>query len=60
VQATDEHRIMSHGVGRIDHNVQQLIIPGRREAEDLTDRLLLGAGVPPPLPLEVEDRCVPR
>jgi hypothetical protein len=58
MEALDEHRIVSHGSGRIDNGVQHLIIPGGRQTERLADGFFFRPGVLPPLPLEVEDGSV--
>ena len=58
MEALDEHRIVSHGSGRINHGVQHLIIPGGRQTERLANRFFFRTRVLPPLPLEVEDGSV--
>lgn len=55
MQSLDEHWIVSHGCGRIDHCVQHLIIAGGAQAERFADRLFFRTRVTPPLSFEVED-----
>ena len=52
--------IGSHGerLGPVDQRVEHLVVAGGRHVEQLADRLLLGARVLPPLPLEGEDLLV--
>jgi len=49
---------VSHGSGRIDYGIQQLIIPGGRETEDLADRFLLGSRVLREPRLERQDGAI--
>ena len=58
MQSLDEHRIVSHGCGRIDHCVQHLIIAGGRQTECLANRFLFCARVAPPPALKVENRGI--
>src|SRR6476620_6387885 len=51
----DQQWILGQGGGIVDDLVEHLVVPGRRQAEHLLDRLLLRPGVLPPLPLEGED-----
>src|SRR6478672_8798029 len=57
-QATDQQRVRLEGLGTVDQRVEHLVVAGRRHVELLADRGLLGAGVLPPLTLEVEDLAV--
>src|SRR4051812_7750981 len=57
-QPLHEHRVDSEGLGTVDERVEHLVVAGGRHVEQLADRLLLGAGVLPPLPLEGEDLLV--
>ena len=45
-------------LGTVDQRVEHLVVAGGRHVEQLADRLLLGARVLPPLPLEGEDLLV--
>src|SRR6476620_96775 len=58
-QATDQQRVRLEGLGTVDQRVEHLVVAGRRHVELLADRGLLGAGVLPPLALELEDLAVP-
>src|SRR5437868_1416558 len=53
-QATHEQRVVLQRLGTVDERVQHLVVAGRGHVELLADGLLLGAGVLPPLALEVE------
>src|SRR6188472_3480012 len=54
-QPADQQRVGLQRLGAVDEGVEHLVVPGRRHVELLADRGLLGAGVLPPLALEVED-----
>ncbi len=49
---------MLEGVGVVDQLGQQLVVAGPGQLEALADRGVLGSGLRPPAPLEVEDRPV--
>src|SRR6478735_10805940 len=51
----DQQWILGQGCRVVDDLVEHLVVPGRRQAEHLLDRLLLGSGVLPPLTLEGQD-----
>src|SRR6478609_1116490 len=57
-QPLDEHRVVRERGRTVDQRSEKLIVPRGGEAELFADRLLLGAGVPPPLTFEGEDRGV--
>ena len=57
-QAPDDQRVVGRGVGRADQVGQQLVVPGRRQADPGLDRRSLRARLRPPGALEVEDRTV--
>src|SRR3954451_14687621 len=57
-EPTDQERVLDEGLGTVDEGVQHLVVAGRRHVERLADRGLLGAGVLPPLALELEDLAV--
>src|SRR4249919_1447843 len=57
-QAADEQRVGDQGLGTVDEGVEHLVVAGRRHVERLADRGLLGAGVLPPLALELQDLAV--
>src|SRR6476620_2145118 len=57
-QAADQQRVGLEGLGTVDERVQHLVVARRGHVELLADRGLLGAGVLPPLALEVEDLAV--
>src|SRR5665811_2318959 len=57
-QPLDQHGVVGERGGRVDQRVEHLVVPGGRHGEELADRLLLGPGVLPPLPLEGEDLLV--
>src|SRR5688572_8917618 len=57
-QATDQQRVDLEGLGTVDQGVEDLVVAGGRHVELLADRGLLGAGVLPPLTLELEDLAV--
>jgi hypothetical protein len=59
LEALDEHGVVGDGRGVVDQPAQKLIVGGGPDTELAPDRLLLGAGVPPPLPLEGEDATLP-
>ena len=48
----------SSASGTVDQGVEDLVVAGRRHVELLADRGLLGAGVLPPLALELQDLAV--
>src|SRR5215218_3450846 len=53
-----EQRVDLEGLGAVDERVEHLVVAGGRHVELLADRSLLGAGVLPPLALELEDLAV--
>ncbi len=53
-QPLDEHRVSGHGLRPVDERVEHLVVAGRGHVEQLADGLLLGSGVLPPGPLELE------
>ena len=55
LQSSHQHRIKDNGLRQVERRVQQLIVPGRREAELRANCLLLGTGVAPPFAFEGED-----
>jgi len=57
-QSSHKHGIVSHSGGRIDHGIQQLIIPGSRHCEGIADRLVFASAVPGPVRLECEHGAV--
>src|SRR6478672_1031978 len=57
-QALDEHRVGLERGRAVDEGVEHLVVAGGAHVEQLADRLLLGAGVLPPLPLERDDLAV--
>src|SRR5688500_12873982 len=57
-QAADQQRVDLERLGTVDQGVEHLVVPRRRHVELLPDCGLLGAGVLPPLPFEVEDLAV--
>ena len=57
-QPFHQQRVVSERLGPVDQCVQHLVVPGRGHLELVPDRLLLGTGVLPPVPLEREDRAV--
>src|SRR5262245_29666413 len=57
-QAAHQQRVLGQGLGTIDEGVEHLVVAGGRHVEGLADRGLLGAGVLPPLALELEDLAV--
>src|SRR5438270_14002203 len=57
-QPLDEHRVGGERGGSVDQRVEHLVVARRRHVEQFADRLLLGAGVLPPLALEREDLAV--
>ena len=59
LEALDEHGVVGDGRGVVDQPAQKLIVGGGPDTELAPDRLLLGAGVPPPLALEGEDVPLP-
>jgi hypothetical protein len=59
LEALDEHGVVGDGRGVVDQPAQELIVGGGPDTELAPDRFLLGAGVPPPLPLEGEDATLP-
>src|SRR3954451_16377487 len=59
-QPLHEHRVVGERLGPVDEGVEQLVVARRRHVEQLADRLLLGAGVLPPLALEGQDLALPR
>src|ERR1700722_17880354 len=54
-QALDQHRVERQGFWAVEKLVQQLVVPGRGEAEDFADRLFLDTWGPPAAPLEREN-----
>src|SRR4051794_4471588 len=52
-EAADQQGILGQGLGTVDQGVEHLVVAGRRHVEGLADRGLLGAGILPPLPLEL-------
>src|SRR6478735_4424312 len=58
-QPADQERVGLEGLGTVDQGVEDLVVARRGHVELLADRGLLGAGVLPPLPLELEDLAVP-
>jgi hypothetical protein len=59
LEALDEHGVVGDGRGVVDQPAQKLIVGGGPDTELAPDRLLLGAGVPPPLPFQGEDATLP-
>src|SRR4051795_9920787 len=57
-QTPDQERVLDERFGAVDQCVQHLVVAGRRHVEGLADSGLLGAGVLPPLALELEDLAV--
>src|SRR3954452_16979164 len=57
-QPPDQERVVGEGLGTVDEGVEDLVVARRGHVELLADGLLLGAGVLPPLALEVEDLTV--
>src|SRR5215217_1233605 len=57
-QPADEQGIDLEGLGPVDQGVEHLVVAGGRHVELLADGSLLGAGVLPPLALELEDLAV--
>ena len=57
-QPLDEHRVGLERGRAVDEGVEHLVVARGAHVEQLADRLLLGAGVLPPLPLEGEDLAV--
>src|SRR6476659_1226080 len=57
-QALDQHRVGLERGRAVDQGVEHLVVARRAHVEELTDRLLLGPGVLPPLPLEGDDLAV--
>src|SRR5690606_12361493 len=54
-QTLDEHRVVREGVVVVDELVEDLVVAGGAQVEQVLDGLLLGPGVLPPLVLEVQD-----
>src|SRR5947209_3037310 len=59
LKALHEHRILLQCGRRVDQGAEQLVVPGGRDAELLTDGLLLLPAVLPRSALEREHREVP-
>src|SRR5687768_17585826 len=57
-QAADEQRVVHEGLGTVDEGVQDLVVAGRGHVELVADCCFLGAGVLPPLTLEVQDLAI--
>ena len=57
MQSADQHRIVGERLRRLEHAVEQLVVPGRGESEALADGSLLGDLELPALALEVEERA---
>src|SRR5690349_4882740 len=57
-QPADQQRVGLEGLRPVDQRVEHLVVAGRGHVELLADRGLLGAGVLPPLALELEDLAV--
>jgi hypothetical protein len=55
LEALDEHGVVGDGRGVVDQLAQELIVGGGPDTELAPDRLLLGAGMPPPAALEGKD-----
>ena len=55
LQSSYQHRIKDNSLRKVERRVQQLIVPGRREAELRANCLLLDTGVSPPFAFEDED-----
>src|ERR1700735_4344485 len=53
-QPLDQRRVEPEGLVRVDQLVEQLVIPGGGDAENLGDGLFLGPGRAPGAPLEGE------
>src|SRR6478609_7681949 len=58
-EPADQQRVLGQRRRVVDDRVQNLVVPGRRQVEQLPDRLFLGSCVLPPLPLERQDVAVP-
>jgi hypothetical protein len=58
LEALDEHGVVGEGRRVVDQPAEELVVGGRADAELAADRLLLGAGVPPPVALEGEDAAL--
>ncbi len=54
-QALDQHRGGQKGVLAVDKIVEQLVVAGRAHIKELLDGALLGPGITPPTPLEIQD-----
>ena len=50
-----EQRVDFQGFWFVDQGVEQLVVASRRNTEEVVDRLFFGAGVAPPLALELDD-----
>ena len=59
LEALDQHGVVGHGRGVVDEPAQELIVGGGPDTELAPDGLLLGPGVPPPVPLEGEHPLLP-
>ena len=57
-QPADQQRVGLERLGAVDERVEDLVVARRGHVELLADRGLLGAGVLPPVPLELEDLAV--
>lgn len=57
-QTSDHQWVVLHSLGVFEKVLEDLIVPGGRQLEPLADERLLGTGLSPPTPLEVEDRSV--
>jgi hypothetical protein len=55
LEALDEHGVVGERRRVVDQAAEELVVGGGADAELAPDRLLLGAGVPPPMALELED-----
>ena len=58
LEALDEHGVVGEGRRVVQEAAQELVVGGGADAELAADRLLLGAGVPPPLALEGQDAAL--
>ncbi len=54
-QALNQHRRGQKGVLAVDKVVKQLVVARRAHIEELLDGALLGPGIAPPTPLEIQD-----
>ena len=58
LQPFDQHRVGTYRSRKIDHRIQQLIVPGRAQSELRADRFFLRAGMAPPPAFELQDAFV--